>query len=78
METKNGGKSYNLCNKCQLFSIKEMISLIIKLAQSQPWYGVSEVVEIAKGKNQYKQTWKQTTKHIKRTIKSWQTKSNMK
>ena len=55
-----------------------MISLIIKLAQSQPWYGVSEVVEIAKGKNQYKQTWKQTTKHIKRTIKSWQTKSNMK
>jgi hypothetical protein len=55
-----------------------MISLIIKLAQSNDWYGVSEVVEIAKGKNQYKQTWKQTTKHIKRTIKSWPKKLNTK
>ena len=55
-----------------------MISLIIKLAQSQEWYGVSQNVEIAKGKNQYKQTWKQTTKHIKRKIKSWQMKLNTK
>lgn len=55
-----------------------MISLIIKLAQANEWHGVSEVVEIAKGKNQYKQTWKQTTKHIKRTIKSWRKKSNTK
>jgi hypothetical protein len=55
-----------------------MISLIIQLAQSQEWYGVSENVEIAKGKNQYKQTWKQTTKHIKRKIKSWQMKLNTK
>jgi ABC-type uncharacterized transport system YnjBCD substrate-binding protein len=51
-----------------------MILLIIKLAQTQEWYGVSEVVEIAKGKNQYKQTWGQATKSIKRTIKSWQKK----
>lgn len=55
-----------------------MISLIIKLAQAQEWYGVSEVVEIAKGKNQYNQNWKQTTKHIKRRFKSWQKKSNTK
>jgi hypothetical protein len=51
-----------------------MISLIIKLAQSQEWYGVSEAVEIAKGKHQYKQTWGQATKHIKRRFKSWQKK----
>jgi len=51
-----------------------MITLIIQLAQSQEWYGVSDVVEIAKGKNQYKETWWQTTKHIKRTIKLWRKK----
>jgi hypothetical protein len=51
-----------------------MILLIIKLAQAQEWYGVSETVEIAKGENQYKQTWKQATKHIKRKYKSWQKK----
>ena len=51
-----------------------MITQIIQLLQSQEWYGVSEVVEIAKGKYQYKQTWKQTSKHIKRTLKSWQKK----
>lgn len=48
-----------------------MISLIIKLAQSQPWYGVSKEVEIAKGKNQYAQTFSQVAKQYKRAIKSW-------
>ena len=51
-----------------------MISLIIKLAQVQEWYAVSDTVELAKGKNQYNQNWGQTTKSIKRRIKSWQKK----
>jgi hypothetical protein len=51
-----------------------MISLIIKLAQSQEWYGVSDAVEIAKGKNQYAQTWKQVANIYKRKYKSWQRK----
>lgn len=51
-----------------------MISLIIKLSQSQPWYGVSEVVEIAKGKNQYAQTFSQVAKQYKRAYKSWRMK----
>lgn len=51
-----------------------MISLIIQLAQSQEWYGVSENVEIAKGKNQYMQTWGQMKKQLKRALKLWQTK----
>jgi hypothetical protein len=51
-----------------------MINLIIKLVQSQDWYGVSENVEIAKGKNQYKHTFKQVKIHTIRTIKSWQKK----
>ena len=51
-----------------------MISLIIKLAQTQEWYAVSDTVELAKGKNQYNQNWGQTTKSIKRRIKSWQKK----
>jgi hypothetical protein len=48
-----------------------MILLIIKLAQAQEWYGVSETVEIAKGRQQYIQTWKQGKQQIKRAIKSW-------
>jgi hypothetical protein len=51
-----------------------MILLIIKLAQAQEWHGVSETVEIAKGKNQYAQTWKQVWKVYKRKFKSWPTK----
>ncbi len=51
-----------------------MISLIIKLAQSNDWYGVSENVEIAKGKNQYAQTFSQVYKQYKRAIKSWRKK----
>lgn len=48
-----------------------MILLIIKLVQSQKWYGVSEVVETAKGRQQYIQTWKQGKQQIKRALKSW-------
>jgi hypothetical protein len=51
-----------------------MISLIIQLAQSQEWYGVSQNVEIAKGKNQYAQSFKQVFKQYKRTYKSWRMK----
>jgi len=48
-----------------------MILLIIKLAQAQEWYGVSETVEIAKGKNQYAQSWNQIAKTYIRKYKSW-------
>jgi hypothetical protein len=51
-----------------------MITKIIELLQSQPWYGVSENVEIAKGKNQYNQTLKQVKRTYIRKIKSWQKK----
>jgi hypothetical protein len=51
-----------------------MILLIIKLAQAQEWYGVSETVELAKGKNQYNQTLTQVAKQYKRKIKSWRKK----
>lgn len=42
-----------------------MINLIIKLVQSNEWYGISKEVEIAKGKDQYVHTFKQ----LKRTLK---------
>lgn len=51
-----------------------MISLIIQLAQSQDWHGVSDNVEIAKGKNQFMQTWNQMKKQLKRTLKLWRMK----
>ena len=51
-----------------------MILLIIKLAQAQQWYGVSEAVEIAKGKNQYAQSLSQVVKQYKRAYKSWRMK----
>jgi hypothetical protein len=51
-----------------------MILLIIKLAQAQEWYGVSETVEIAKGKNQYAQSLGQVVKQYKRAFKSWRKK----
>jgi hypothetical protein len=44
-----------------------MITEIIKLAQSNKWIGVSEEVEIAKGKYRVIYTWKQLWKLIKRT-----------
>ena len=51
-----------------------MILLIIKLAQAQEWYGVSEVVEIAKGKNQFAQSWGQVKNTYIRKYKSWRKK----
>jgi hypothetical protein len=51
-----------------------MILLIIKLAQAQEWYGVSETVEIAKGKKQYAQSLGQVAKQYKRAFKSWRKK----
>jgi len=48
-----------------------MITQIIQLLQSQEWHGVSERVEIAKGKYQYNQTLTQVAKQYKRKIKSW-------
>jgi len=51
-----------------------MITQIIQLLQSQEWYGVSDTVEIAKGKNQYNQTLTQVAKQYKRAYKSWRKK----
>jgi hypothetical protein len=48
-----------------------MILLIIKLAQAQEWYGISDIVDTAKGRPQSIQTWKQGKQQIKRAIKSW-------
>jgi hypothetical protein len=43
-----------------------MITQIIKLVQTNEFYGVSSNVEIAKGAYQYATTWKQTFKKVKR------------
>jgi hypothetical protein len=71
LEAKDGFKPYNRNSKSKLFSTEKMITQIIQLLQSQEWYGVSERVEIAKGKYQYNQTLTQVAKQYKRKIKSW-------
>ncbi|MEY4457269.1 MAG: hypothetical protein RLY15_1533 [Bacteroidota bacterium] len=43
-----------------------MITNLIDLLQLQEFYGVSERVDIAKGKYEYPWTWKQGWKVIKR------------
>lgn len=43
-----------------------MIAQTIKLLQSGKWYGCSETIEIAKGKNAIPKTWKATKEKIKR------------
>lgn len=48
-----------------------MINLIIQLAISQEWYGVSNAVDIAKGKNQYVKSYRQFFRMAKRKLKSW-------
>lgn len=48
-----------------------MISLIIQLAISQKWYGVSNAVDVAKGKNQYINSYSQLFEMAKRKIKLW-------
>lgn len=43
-----------------------MISEVINLLQSNKWVGVSDKVEVAKGKNQWIYSWKQLWHLIKR------------
>lgn len=49
-----------------------MIKDIIDLLNTNEFYGVSENIDIAKGKYKMPETWKDTFKYIKRTL--WQTK----
>jgi len=49
-----------------------MIKLIIDLLQVNPYYGVSERIDIAKGKNAIPKTWKGLWENIKRRI--WPTR----
>lgn len=49
-----------------------MISQVIELLQSENWYGVSETVEIAKGKNQFMFKFSRLFKQIRR----WLSKSH--
>jgi len=46
-----------------------MISEVIKIIQSDEWHGVSERMEIAKGKNKVIQTWGELFQMFKRIIK---------
>ena len=43
-----------------------MIAETIKLLHSNQWYGCSENIEIAKGKNEIPKTWKEAKEQIKR------------
>ena len=49
------------------------ITGIIKLLQSNDFKGVSEAVDIAKGRNQYPRSWRQLMNTFKRN-KRWQRK----
>ena len=46
-----------------------MITEIIKLVQADEWRGVSQRVEIAKGKNKYLTSWYQVQQEFKRILK---------
>lgn len=46
-----------------------MITKIIELIQCDEWYGVSDAVEIAKGKNKIAKRWYEVIKHYKRWLK---------
>lgn len=46
-----------------------MIGLIIKMLQTNDFHGVSEEVEIAKGKYQFVRSWKQVFRNYKRWLK---------
>jgi hypothetical protein len=48
-----------------------MIRLIIDLLQQEEWIGKSEVIELAKGKNELATDWKSAKYKIKRI---WQSK----
>jgi hypothetical protein len=51
-----------------------MIKNIIELLNVSEYYGVSERINIAKGKYQLPTTWKSLLKYIKRRL--WQTKTS--
>lgn len=47
-----------------------MLKNIIQLLQLHEHYGISENIEIAKGKNEIPKTWKKGFKQLKRFIKN--------
>jgi len=47
-----------------------MLKNIIQLLQLHEHYGISENIEIAKGKNEMPKTWKKGFKQLKRIIKN--------
>lgn len=49
-----------------------MIAETIKLLQSFHWYGCTETIEIAKGKNAIPKSWNEAKEKIKRA--KWQLK----
>jgi hypothetical protein len=49
---------------------KNMIGEIIKLVQADEWRGVSQRVEVAKGKNKLKRTWADVLTYFKR-LQQW-------
>lgn len=49
---------------------KDMINNIIELLNTSKFYGVSENIDIAKGKYEIPSTWSDTFKNIKRRL--WQ------
>jgi len=51
-----------------------MIAETIKLLQSNTWYGCSDNIEIAKGKNAIPKNWQQAKEQIKRYRYSLKTK----
>lgn len=51
---------------------KTIISDTIRLLQSFHWYGCSETIEIAKGKNSIPKTWEEAKEKIRRA--KWQLK----
>lgn len=49
---------------------QNLLPLIIQLVQTHEFYGISENVEIAKGKYEYITKWSQVKKQFKRIIKN--------
>lgn len=50
-----------------------MIAGLLQILQTDNFYGISEEIEIAKGKNELPKSFKDITNQAKRTIK-WQLK----
>ena len=51
-----------------------MITKTLELLYLDAWMGVSDNVEIAKGKHQQIRSWRQLFNRIKRDIKTWRRK----